>query len=207
MHRLIPDDVCSVSAIRGRWIVVRRLAFGSLLVAWLACPGFDPGIAAPAPAQKPTLSLKPALSSDKAGKSQLFIFEGTFPTSVHRSGPEHFKLTRVSDGERVSLTVAYDKEDLEHGDAREKGDQQKEVVKRVRPARNVLVYNHLFKGVRLSLDTGRFDAKDMQGHADLLDLYGRAKLEPGARYRLTWACWPVGAREAAEVSCDFEMTK
>jgi hypothetical protein len=175
----------------------RRLALGTLLLACMTCPGFPPGTAAPAPAQKPALVLK---STKESGKARLFAFEGTFPGSVHRSGPEHFKLTRVSDGEGVSFTVAYDRELLDDG-------SEKEVVKKVRPARAVYVYNHLFKGVRLSLDTGRVEVKDMMAHADLLDLYGRAKLEPGKRYRLTWACWPVGAKEAAEVSCEFEMSK
>jgi hypothetical protein len=40
-----------------------------------------------------------------------------------------------------------------------------------------------------------------------LDLYGRARLESGVRYRLTWACWPVGAPKASETWCDFELTK
>jgi hypothetical protein len=181
--------------------MLRRLALGTLLVACPAHPSTPPGSAAPAPEQKPALVLKSTLTADAPSKARLFLFEGKFPGPVHRSGPEHFKLERISDGERVSLDLAYDREELDERDSR------KEVVKKVRPARGVLLYNHLFKGVRLSLDTGPVDAKDRPADANLLDLHGRAKLEPGTRYRMTWACWPVGAKEAAEVTCDFEMSK
>jgi hypothetical protein len=180
--------------------MLRRLTLGTLLIACLTCPGFPPGAAAPAPAQKPALVLKSSPAAATQAKAWLFVFEGTFPGPVHRSGPEHFKLTRISDGEGVSLTVVCDRESLD-------ADSEKEATKKVRGARDVYVYNHLFKGVRLSLETGRVDVKDEKASANLLDLYGRAKLEPGTRYRLTWACWPVGAKEAAEVSCDFETSK
>ena len=62
-------------------------------------------------------------------------------------------------------------------------------------------------GRALSLDTGPYDAKDEQLAAGQLHLYGRAKLAAGARYRLTWACWPVGAKEATELSCEFEVAR
>jgi hypothetical protein len=181
--------------------MIRRLTLGTLLVACLTLPGSPPGTAAPAPAQKPALVLKSSLTADAPGKARLFVFEGTFPGPVHRSGPEHFKLARISDGEGVNFDLAYDREALE------KPDPRKEVAKRVPPARTLFVYNHLFKGVRLSLDTGLVDRKDRPADANLLDLYGRAKLESGTRYRLTWACWPVGAKEAAEVTCEFEVSK
>jgi hypothetical protein len=181
--------------------MLRRLALGTLLAACLAYPALVPTTAAPAPVQKPTLVLK-TTPPDGAGKAQRFVFEGTFPTSIHRAGPEHFKLTRVSDGEAINLTVDYDRESLEYD---EPGSREK--VKRVRATREKLVYNSLFKAIRFSLDIGRFEAKDVPHRNGQLDLYGRAKLEPGVRYRLTWACWPVGAREAAEASCDFEVSK
>jgi hypothetical protein len=182
--------------------MLRRLSLATIVLACVADSVFPPGVAAPAPVEKPALVLKAANPRAREGKALLFVFEGTFPASVHRSGPEHFKLTRVSDGQEIGLNVAYDRETLDND-----ADHPREKVQRVRAARDRLRYNHLFKGVRLSLDSGRYDAKDTQRRADLLDLYGRAELEPGTRYRLTWACWPVGAREAAEISCDFETDK
>ena len=69
------------------------------------------------------------------------------------------------------------------------------------------VYNSLFKGTRLLLYNGTFKDKDPIGQAGILNVYGRAELEAGVRYRLTWACWPVGASKAVEISCEFELGK
>ena len=177
--------------------MLRRLALGTLLAACLAYPALVPTTAAPAPVQKPTLVLKTTVPDGK-GKAQCFIFEGTFPTAIHRAGPEHFKLTQMSDDEGLNLNVAYDRDALKDEEANPPREQlKKERVK--------LKYNSLFKGVRFSLEIGRFAEKDQQVRNGWLDLYGRAKLARGVRYRLTWACWPVGARDAAEASCDFEV--
>jgi hypothetical protein len=67
------------------------------------------------------------------------------------------------------------------------------------------LYNAQFKGARVFLFDGTFRDKDPQGKAGILDLYGCPQLEAGVRYRLTWACWPVGASEAVEVSCEFAL--
>ena len=101
--------------------------------------------------------------------------------------------------------MASDRESLDEDAA---GPGTPRVVKmRVKRARTVLRYNCLFKGVRLSLESGRYDAKETSSREGYLDLFGRADLRPGVRYRLTWACWPVGAMEAREVSCEFTAPK
>jgi hypothetical protein len=150
----------------------------------------------------PTLTLKTAVPPGGPNRTRLLVFEGDGAGRIHRPGPEHFRLTRVSDGETVSLALAYERESL---DDREPSPRQ--TVRRLPPVREVYPYNHLFKGVRLILDTGPHDAKDEARTAGHLDLYGRARLEAGVRYRLTWACWPVGASEAKEVSHEFEFDK
>jgi hypothetical protein len=179
--------------------MLRRLTLCTLALACLAHPVVTPGTAAPAPEQKPSLVLK--TGSEKEEKP-VFVFDGSFPGPIHRSGPEHFKLTRISDGERIDLVVAYDRATLD-----EETNSPRERFKEPKKERNRLVYNHLFRSIRFALDSGSFERKDVAVRADRLELYGRAKLEPGTRYRLTWACWPVGAKEAAEVSCEFEMSK
>jgi hypothetical protein len=182
----------------------RRCCLGVLFVLPVAGPALVPGAPAPAPAARarPTLALQAAHPPDKLRRAQLFVFEGSSAVSVHRPGPEHFKLTRVADGKEVALSVAYDRDDLEVPGGF--GGPVKARAPRVRVRYR---YNTLFKGVRLFLDTGPSDVKGVPGKAGVLDLYGRALLEPGARYRLTWACWPVGAWSAAEVSCEFALAK
>jgi hypothetical protein len=80
-------------------------------------------------------------------------------------------------------------------------------VPRVPAEQNQLLYNSLFKGMRLFLYNGLFEHKDQANQAGILNLYGSPELEAGVRYRLTWACWLVGASEAVEVSCEFELGK
>jgi hypothetical protein len=182
----------------------RRLTRLAIFVACLASPELIPAPAAPAPAAKPNLAMKRSRPPVGEGQPQCYVFEGTFPAPIHRAGPEHFRLTRASDGAAVGLTVAYDREALE---ADEPGCPRAPKQRASRVTQDRLPFNSLFKGVRLSLDTGACDAKDERHAAGELDLYGRAKLEPGRRYCLTWACWPVGAKEAAEASCEFEVAR
>jgi hypothetical protein len=156
-----------------------------------------------APRPAPTLTLVPTpRPGERRPGDRQFIFRGSGGGPIHRAGPEHFRLTQAADGQAVALTVAYDRETL---DAQAERTGTPRVVKKVRAKRerNVLRYNSLFKGVRLYLESGRYDRKDMMGREGYLDLFGRADLKPGVRYRLTWACWPVGAMEATEVSCEF----
>ena len=129
--------------------MLRRIALAALLLAWVTQPAFNPGTAAPAPPEKSGLILKTAHPPAKPGKARLFVFEGTSARPIHRAGPEHFKLTRLSDGKDVDLSVAYDREALR--DDEEGGTRER--VRRVPPAKSRLVYNSLFKGVRLLLDT------------------------------------------------------
>jgi hypothetical protein len=181
----------------------RRLAITTILLACATQPTFIPGTAAPAPPEKSALTLRTAHPPAKPGKTQRFVFEGNSATPIHRVGPEHFKLTRLSDGKVVDLAIAYDRDALVDGE----GGCPREQVRRTPRVSERFSYNFLFKGVRLSLDTGPYDAKDEQLAAGQLHLYGRAKLAAGARYRLTWACWPVGAKEATELSCEFEVAR
>jgi hypothetical protein len=139
----------------------------------------------------------PSIQAFRSG--QPLVFEGLAVTPIHRPGPEHFKLTRVTDGQAVPLHVAYDRERVE---------QQREGTKRSTPAlETTYAYNSLFRGTRLFLYNGIFSAKDPVGKSGVLDLYGCPKLAAGVRYRLTWACWPVGEGEAVEESCEFELGK
>lgn len=149
------------------------------------------------------VNVKPELTLLRTDPPQLkiqhLVIQGSGGGSIHRVGPEHFKLTRVADGQEVALVVAYDRERLE---IRREG---KEVARP--PTKDTLPYNALFKGVRFQLDNGEYDAKDFAREQGYLELFGRAKLEPGVRYRLTWACWPVGALKASEITCEFESGK
>jgi hypothetical protein len=132
-------------------------------------------------------------------KGRPLVFAGLATVPIHRPGPEHFKITRVSDRQAVPLRVAYHREHLEK--------LRPNQVPRVPAQQDQLLYNSLFKGMRLFLYNGLFDRKDQANQAGILNLYGTPELEPGVRYRLTWACWPVGAKQAVEVSCEFELGK
>jgi hypothetical protein len=159
-----------------------------------------------APRPNPTLTLvQTAPPAKQRPAAQQFVFRGSGAGPIHRAGPEHFRLTQTADGKGVALAVAYDRETLDEG--AEGAGTPRTVKARVKRARSVLRYNYLFKGVRLSLESGRYDAKEAMAREGYLDLFGRADLRPGVRYRLTWACWPVGATEAAEVSCEFMAGK
>jgi hypothetical protein len=146
-----------------------------------------------------TLGLQSSQPLAAYRKGQPLVFEGLAAGPVHWAGPEHFKLTRVADGRAVALRVAYDREKVER---QRPGERQ-----RVGSAQDVPVYNSLFKGARLFLYDGTFRDKNPQGKAGILDLYGCAELEAVANSRLTWACWPVGASEAVEVACEFELNE
>jgi hypothetical protein len=150
---------------------------------------------------KPGLTIDRTDPPQRDGKAHHVVFAGSGAGPVHRAGPEHFKLVRVSDGERVALKVAYDRADLE---PEARGEKRVPLKK---PDLMEYSYNYQFRGVAFSLSSGDYDAKDAQKALGQLPLYGRAGLEAGEKYRLTWACWPVGASEAVEVSCEFEVGK
>jgi hypothetical protein len=150
-----------------------------------------------------TFRLETPQTAQPYRKGKPLVFEGQALGAIHRAGPEHFKLVavpdlaRLGDGAAVPLRVAYDRERVER---RSPGQ-----ARRVPPAEDVYRYNSLFKGVRVFLYQGTFPDADPQGKAGVLDLYGCPNLQAGVRYRLTWACWPVGASEAVEVSCEFVL--
>jgi hypothetical protein len=148
----------------------------------------------------PTLAL--SRTDPKQGQLQHFVFEGSGAGPIHRPGPEHFKLTRVSDGKEVFLSHSYDRseQDDERGVGKVVREREKNVAAHY-------AYNSHFKGVRFQLDNGSYNPKETARKQGRLDLFGRAKLEPGVPYRLTWACWPVGAMKASEVSVEFELSR
>ncbi len=146
-----------------------------------------------------TFRLQTPQSLQAYRKGQPLVLEGEATDPIHRPGPEHFKLTRVTDMQAVPLRVAYDRDKVER--------QVPGKARGAAPAQSVYVYNSLFSGTRLFLYDGTFSDKDPKEKAGVLDLYGCPNLEAGVLYRLTWACWPVGAREAVEVSCEFKLDK
>ncbi len=187
---------------------------GETYQAWVQVYGSDPELVAalrqtvdeqilapPAIEQpeKPVLRLKNATSRQAYRSGQPLVFEGLAAVPIHRPGPEHFKITRMTDGEAIPFHANDDREKVE-----KRRPNQVEAV----PSReDILVYNSLFKGTRLFLFRGNFDAKDPGGQPCILDLYGCPDLELGVRYRVTWACWLVGASKAIETSCEFELSR
>jgi hypothetical protein len=164
--------------------------------------GLSALLGAPTPAEEkgPTLVLQ-AAQPLIAGR-QRFTFEGASRAPIHRPGPEHFKVTRCDNGEDVNAYFDYDRDALP---VVERDGMVRDRITRLEKTK--YRYNSLFQGVRVFLDNGAYDAKDTEGKQGYLEVYGRAKLEPGVRYRLTWACWPVGAAKEVEVSCEFELAK
>jgi hypothetical protein len=148
--------------------------------------------------EKPALRLKASQPLPAFRQGKPLVFEGLATVPIHRPAPEHFKIMRVSDGQAVPLRVAYDRDKVEQG---------LRGVRLTEAASEFYVYNSLFKGTRLFLYNGGFSDKDPQGQAGVLNLYGHPTLEAGVRYRLIWACWPVGASQEVEVSCEFEVSK
>jgi hypothetical protein len=110
---------------------------------------------------------------------------------IHRPAPEHFKLTEIGK-DRVSLAYG--------GEYRHPSE------------RSVYEYNQTWSGGRLHLTNRAGKAEDgklgeRKDSRAMVDLHAEASLKPDKRYRLTWACWPVGALRATEVSCDFDLTQ
>src|SRR5262245_5308732 len=141
-------------------------------------------VAADAP--KPVVQLKVTPIAKAFDRGKRLIFEATAPTDIHRPAPEHFKLTRLDNGKEEHVSLGF------RGD----GD---------RGAREVFRYNTLWRGGRLIVASPKADSGDLKHKGRLIDLYSTADLKPGVRYRLTWACWPVGAQRAVEVTCEFEL--
>jgi hypothetical protein len=133
---------------------------------------------------KPTLKLT-------LNEGNVLTFEAAASVPLHRVAPEHFKLEEIGKGSRVGLSFYDDAEGL-----REKIDYK---------------YNRTWKGGRLCL-TNREDKDDRlrkatEHDAGFVDLFAEAHLDAGKRYRLTWACWPIGAKAAVEVSRNFDLSE
>ena len=137
-------------------------------------------------APRPAVQLKATPTAAAFDKGKALVFEATAPTDIHRPAPEHFKLTRLDNGKEEHVSLSF------------RGDGE-------RGAREVFRYNTLWRGGRLIVTAPKPDAKHLMGKARLIDLYAAADLKPGVRYQLTWACWPVGAQRAVEVTCEFEL--
>jgi hypothetical protein len=156
----------------------------------------------PAPAKKKArLVVKDAPSAADFRWGEPFVFDGKSGVDIHRPGPEHFKLTRLSDGKVIRLALDYDKKKVEE----KKNQRNQKVMKELRDGATLHEYNQLFKGTRVYLFQGTLGGKQYASHLDAPDLYACATLKAGERYRLTWATWPVGATRAVEVSCDFQL--
>jgi hypothetical protein len=146
------------------------------------------------------LRLVEETARQKEDRARRFVFEGLCARSIDRPTPGTFTLLRVADGKRVPLQVAEDADDLS-GHSSSKGEKR-QVSRRIRS-----VSKGDFREVRLYLESGRYDAKGPQGKAGRQDLFGRASLEAGVRYRLTWTCRPVGSPKTVEASCEFTPAK
>jgi hypothetical protein len=137
-------------------------------------------------APKPVVQLKATPTAAVFAKGKPLVFEATAPTDIHRPAPEHFKLTRLDNGKEEHVSLGF------------RGDGE-------RGAREVFRYNTLWRGARLIVASPKADSGDLKHKGRLIDLYSTADLKPGVRYRLTWACWPVGAQRAVEVIHEFEL--
>src|SRR5262245_24183920 len=137
-------------------------------------------------APRPAVQMKVTPTAAAFAKGRELLFEMTAPPDIHRPAPEHFKLTRLDNGKEEHVSLGF------RGDG---GGRAREVFR----------YNTLWRGARLIVTSPKPDAKDLKGKDRLIDLYAAANLKPGVRYRLTWACWPVGAQRAVEVTCEFEL--
>ncbi len=205
------DVGCSMLAVRCSG-VGQMSQTGSISCLWalglgLALAGLASGGDEPSVKAFPKLTLKTGGDASAPKRLQLFVLEGSGGGPIHRAGPEHFKLTRLSDGQTVSLSVEYDRETLDEQEQRRSEGTPRNPRLRTPALKSQYGYNHQFQRIRLFLDNGRHDAKDAMEERDCLDLYGRATLKAGERYRLTWACWPVGAAKATELSVEFELAK
>ena len=137
-------------------------------------------------APRPAVQLKATPAAAAFDKGKALVFEVTAPTDIHRPAPEHFKLTRLDNGKEEHVSLGF------------RGDGE-------RGAREVFRYNTLWRGARLIVASPKADSGDLKHKGRLIDLYSIADLKPGVRYRLTWACWPVGAQRAVEVTPEFEL--
>src|SRR5262249_52757995 len=60
-----------------------------------------------------TFRLETSQSLQGYRKGQPLVFEGIAADPIHRPGPEHFKITRVTDAQAVPMCVDYDREQVE----------------------------------------------------------------------------------------------
>jgi hypothetical protein len=137
-------------------------------------------------APRPAVQLKATPTAAAFDKGKALVFEATAPTDIHRPAPEHFKLTRLNNGKEEHVSLSF------------RGDGE-------RGAREVFRYNTLWRGARLIVASPKVNSGDLKRKGRLIDLYTTAELKAGVRYRLTWACWPVGAQRAVEVTHEFEL--
>jgi hypothetical protein len=83
------------------------------------------------------------------------MFEGFGSGKVHRSGPEHFKLARVSNSAAIPLLVEYDKEVLAERDRQSREGTPRNPREMRLGLRKPYSYNQLHECIRFFLDDGQ----------------------------------------------------
>lgn len=125
----------------------------------------------------------------KVPEANMVAFSGLADVSIHRPSPEHFKLEEVDGGNtRVGLVFPYLAPPAGKTDRQLGGE--------------IYAYNFAWRGVRFFIGTDRGYQMFMQEDR-VVNLYCEAKLKADRRYRLTWACWPIGSEQAVERSVEF----
>ena len=114
--------------------------------------------------------------------NNMITFTGLCDSSIHRPGPEHVKLEHVKDGEIINTPT------LAHYS---------------RSSETIHSYNDMWRGARIYLYTGKGNLMFM-GEVGISSLYFNTDLKKGEEYRITWACWPVGAEKAVEKEIIFK---
>jgi hypothetical protein len=182
MAARIANLVCAFVRDQGRSSMPRAF-LSSLLIACTA-------VAAQAADPNPSIKL---VTNDHGE----LHFELLAEVPIHRPAPEHLKLVEVGKDEDL-LDFGERWNDLE----------RIEVEKIYR-------FNLTWRGAKLRIKHPTKEEKQRkaiaeqfdEGRLPLVDLRGRAELAADKQYELTWACWPIGAAKAIEVTYKLDWEK
>ena len=129
-------------------------------------------------------------SAELFSRGEVLFFEGLAGLPIHRAGPEHFKLERLSEP-RDTLQLRF-------------GSAKDSYTSHARTA-DVYRYNTLWQGMQFYIAPTQGGLLRQKHKLGYVFVGATLDLQRGESYRLTWACWPVGATKAVEATCDFKL--
>jgi hypothetical protein len=135
----------------------------------------------------------------KVPNSTMIAFSGSVGVPIHRPSPEHFNLQKIN-GSNTRVGIAFPDSDPPQCYHTRDVDWEPDMMRGELGLMHA--YNYTFRGVVLFIHTERNYVLFGSG-SRVATLYCQADLEADQRYKLTWACWPIGSKHAIEKSVEF----